>query len=108
MLVVTSMTSLAKMTDGYGAASFGLPGTGLCQQYVEVQANPTGFKVRYHRGGRTFNMHAVYIGADAVAVGAAVCNGEMPPAILADWCDDNTPARCDHDFNPGAILRKTA
>lgn len=96
------MTYKACGESGYGAASFD---TSDRWHYLEVQANPTGFRV-YISSHTTYRARrAEWVGRDAVAVGRAVAAGEMHPAILADWCDDNTPASRDSDFKVGEWLR---
>ena len=100
------MASLTKMNDGYGAAGFDLLGERIFRDYLEIQANPTGFKVKHYRANSAHPKQAEWIGADAVAVAAALCNGDMPPAILADFCDEATPIACDYDFKAGPLLRE--
>jgi hypothetical protein len=100
------MATFAKVTDGYGAAFFVVRGRdGFLLSHVEIQVDPAGFKVRHDRGDLAWGDRASWVGADAVAVAAAVCGGGMPADVLADWCDDNEPVARDHGFDVGRILR---
>jgi len=64
---------------------------------LSIYANTTAYRAR--RG--------VWLGDEAAAIGRAVCAGECPREILADWCQDHAPATCDHDFDVPAWLRMT-
>ncbi|VTT96519.1 unnamed protein product [Gemmataceae bacterium] len=93
--------------DGYGAAGvFVGPGDVFSAVYLDIQVGPNRLKVTLPGDpGRTFSKRAVWVGHEAHAVGAALCNREMPPAVLADWLDDNDPAECDRGFRPAEMLR---
>ena len=98
---MTSYTACGEA--GYGWAQFDVEGE-LTSIGVRVEPNSlavylTSF-VPYH------TRRAVWTGAEAVLMGRAVCSGQMHPAILADWCDENEPFRCDRDFDPAKWLRK--
>ncbi len=104
------MASYSNMSDGYGAAEFtvdnGLPVPAWWDS-LRVDVNPERLKITVTlAGGKAYTRVGEWYGPDAVAVGAAVCNGHMPAAVLADFCDENTPNRACSDLNAGARLRK--
>jgi hypothetical protein len=98
------MNTTTRMNDdGYGAASFDVAGRPF--GYVEIQVLPGLVKVyRKWTNSNAYRL-AAWAGRDVVAVAAAVCNGECPPSILADACDECPPCDGDVFFDAGAELR---
>lgn len=96
------------LNDGYGAISFDLklpysyaPGWA----WLEIHTSPERLKVVYGSMSRNRTSRAEWYGSDAVSKGLAVIMGHMPPAILADYCDEVEPTRTDAGFPVGDILR---
>lgn len=103
------MATYSKMSEGYGVAAFSVVDDrpAFCWDPLEVHVNPERLKIIVTpAGGMAYPRVGEWHGPDAIAVGAAVCNGHMPPAVLADFCDENTPTRCDSKLNAGDCLRR--
>ncbi len=104
------MASYSGMSDGYGAAGFsvdnGLPVPAWWDS-LEVHVSPERLKIVVTlAGGKAYPRKGEWYGPDAVAVGAAVCSGHMPAAVLADFCDEHEPTSADRDLNAGYRLRR--
>jgi hypothetical protein len=74
--------------------------------HIEIQVVPGKLKV-YASTSVYRARRGVWCGPEAVAIGKAVCAGECPREILADWCQDHAPESCDHDFDVPTWLRMT-
>lgn len=95
--------SFTAVNGGYGAASFA-PAE-LSAKWVELQVAPDYIRLFLNDWGAYRGRRAEWRGADAVAMGAAVCDCRCPAAVLADWLEEHPPAECDRGFDPAYWLR---
>jgi hypothetical protein len=98
----SAMASLTPMSEGYGAAMFDLSSS---YRYIEIQVTPKVMKIYLRSQFQGIYYLASWAGEEALIIGAAVVNGHMPPAILADWCDENETVTCHYGFTPSKWLR---
>jgi hypothetical protein len=100
------MTAIGKIEEGYGTIGFEVvEDSGIALDLLEVHVSRSVLMVVL-QPFIGYQQSATWYGPDAVALGVAVCLGQMPPAILADYCDETAPNTCDPYFRPGERLRR--
>lgn len=86
---------------GHGACTMDLSMSSMDfgSPYLEVQVHPELLKVYLCGRGYYRSRRAEWVGREAAAIGLALCKGELPHDIFADWCEGNTPSHRDQDWD---------